>query len=368
MRDDDVGAATLFGVGPASSAATTPTIRARLIVAVTIALIASGLVFALTRRHPHLLAFDFTWHWRAARALLAGQNPYAVIQDTGPYPFSSGYYYPLPAAIVALPVAWMPAGVALTASVALWTVVLAFALTYDGWYRLPLFLSAGFFWAVVAGQIAPLLMVGCLLPAFQALAIAKPNVGLAIFAYRPSWWAVTGAVVGSIVAFTVIPTWPFDWRGALQADPGVHLVPLLAPGGFLLAAALLRWRRADARMLLVLSCVPQSLAFYDALPLLLIPRTFRQALVLSLSTQLANLFATRAMTSNLDPPALFRAIAPFAVWGCYIPALVLILTRRNEGSVPQFVERAAAGLPAWLRGTQPATRRAMNIAAESTTL
>jgi len=325
-----------------------------LTVAVAIAFVAAVLVFALGRRHPTLLALDFTWHWRAARAILAGENPYLVIKDTGPYPFSSGYYYPLPAVVVALPVAWMSAAMAQVTSVAVWTVLLVFAVTHDGWYRLPMFLSAGFFWAVVSGQIAPLLMVGCLLPAFQMLAIAKPNVGLAIFAYRPSWWAVIGGVVGSLVALIVSPTWLFDWRAALQTDPGVHLIPLLAPGGFLMVAALLRWRRPDARMLMVLACVPQSLAFYDALPLLLIPKTFRQALVLAMCTQLANLFATHAMTTNLDPPALFRAIAPFALWGCYIPPLLLILTRPNEGTVPAFVERAAARLPLWLRGVAPA--------------
>jgi len=332
-----------------------PTIRQRVLVAVVIALVASFLVFTLTRRHPQLLAFDFTWHWRAARALLAGENPYLVIRDTGPYPFSSGYYYPLPAAFIALPVAWLSAPDSQVASVAIWTALLAFAVTYDGWYRLPMFLSAGFFWAVVSGQIAPLLTVGCLLPAFQVLAIAKPNLGLAIFAYRPSRWVVAAGVLG-LIALVFVPTWPLDWRNALASDPGVHLIPLLAPGGFLVLALLLRWRRPETRLLLTLACVPQSLAFYDALPLLLIPRTFRQSLVLAFCTQLANLFARKAMTSALDPPALFRAVAPFALWGCYIPAVVLILTRPNEGRVPAAVERVAARFPRWLRGAAMSTR------------
>jgi hypothetical protein len=329
-----------------------PTVQQRLLVAAAIAVVASGLVFALKLRHPALLAHDFTWHWRAARALLAGENPYLVIRDIGPYPFSSGYYYPLPAVVVGLPVAWLSAANAHVVSVGVWTALLAFSLTHDGWYRLPLFLSAGFFWAVVSGQIAPLMMVGCFLPAFQVLDVAKPNVGLALFAYRPSWWAIVGGVVGSLVAMAVIPTWLSDWRNALASDPGVHLIPALAPGGFLLLAALLRWRRAETRLLMVLACVPQSLAFYDALPLLLIPKTFRQALVLAFCTQIANLFATKAMTTDLDPPALFRAIAPFAVWGCYIPAAVLILTRPNEGTMPRWLERAAGRLPTWLRGAE----------------
>jgi len=341
---------------PPQSGRTLPTIRQRVLVAIAIAIVASVLVFALTRRHPHLLAHDFTWHWRAARALLAGENPYLVIRDSGPYPFSSGYYYPLPAAIVAFPVAGLSAANSQVVSVGIWTVLLAFAVTYDGWYRLPMFLSAGFFWAIVSGQIAPLMAVGCLLPAFQVLAVAKPNVGLAIFAYRPSRWAIVGGVVGTIIGLAFVPTWLQDWRSALASDPGVHLIPLLAPGGFLVLAAILRWRRPEARLLLTLACVPQSLAFYDAFPLLLIPKTFRQSLVLAFCTQMANLFATKAMTSDLDPPALFRAIAPFAVWGCYIPVVVLILTRPNEGRVPATVERIAARLPRWLRGAALGTR------------
>jgi hypothetical protein len=196
------------------------------------------------------------------------------------------------------------------------------------------------------------LSVGCLLQAFQALAIAKPNVGLAIFAYRPSKWAIIGGLSLSVAAFIVIPSWPFDWRAALATDPGVHLIPLLAPGGFLVLAALLRWRRPETRLLLALACVPQSLAFYDALPLLLIPKTFRQALVLSFCTQIANLFATKAMTTDLAPPELFQAVAPFAVWGCYVPAAVLILMRPNEGPLPAWIERLAVRLPAWLQGAR----------------
>ena len=341
---------------PTKAIKAVPTIRQRVLVAVAIATVAAGLVFALTRRHPHLLAHDFTWHWRAIRALLAGENPYVVIRDSGPYPFSSGYYYPLPAAIVALPVAWLSAANSQVVSVGIWTVLLVYAVTYDGWYRLPMFLSAGFFWAIVSGQIAPLLAVGCLLPAFQVLALAKPNVGLAIFAYRPSRWAIVGGVVGTIIALAFVPTWPQDWRSALASDPGVHLIPLLAPGGFLVLAAILRWRRPEARLLLTLACVPQSLAFYDAFPLLLLPKTFRQSLVLAFCTQMANLVATKAMTSDLDPPALFRAIAPFAVWGCYIPAVVLILMRPNEGCVPPTIERIAVRFPRWLRGAALGTK------------
>ena len=55
--------------------------------------------------HPAHLAKDFSYPWRAARALLAGQNPYEVMRAVGEYPFNSGLLYPLPAALVASPLA-----------------------------------------------------------------------------------------------------------------------------------------------------------------------------------------------------------------------------------------------------------------------
>src|SRR5688500_10145207 len=55
--------------------------------------------------HPQHLAKDFSYPWRAARALLAGDNPYEVMRAVGEYPFNAGLLYPLPAALVATPFA-----------------------------------------------------------------------------------------------------------------------------------------------------------------------------------------------------------------------------------------------------------------------
>ena len=49
---------------------------------------------------PYHMARDFTWPWRAARALLQGHDPYQVVAATGNYPFNVGLFYPLPAAIL----------------------------------------------------------------------------------------------------------------------------------------------------------------------------------------------------------------------------------------------------------------------------
>lgn len=54
------------------------------------------------------VADDFTWHWPGARAILAGENPYTVVQAGGQYDLIAPYIYPLTTAIAAIPFsAWL---------------------------------------------------------------------------------------------------------------------------------------------------------------------------------------------------------------------------------------------------------------------
>jgi len=61
-------------------------------------------------------------------------------------------------------------------------------------------------------------------------------------------------------------------------------------------------------------------------------------------------FAYYALAPKKDMGAFFHNNG-IAVFVCvYIPALVLILRRPNEGRLPEFLERIAGVLPRWLRG------------------
>ena len=133
-----------------------------------------GVVCALgfwmvTRRIPQFVAKDFTYPWRAARALLAGLDPYVAIQPTGPYPYESRFPYPLPAALVAVPLAWLQAAVAGAVFFGLSAAALTWALLADrgggGLGRLWMLASAPFGMALALGQWSPLLVAGALLPA-----------------------------------------------------------------------------------------------------------------------------------------------------------------------------------------------------------
>src|SRR4030095_6354035 len=122
-------------------------------------------------RAPNHLAKDFSWPWRAARVLLEGHNPYHVVQATGPYPFNVGLFYPLPAAVVALPFAALRPAVAGALFFGLSSALLAFALcrTKSDLAKLPLFLSAPFCMAAVLVQWSPLMTAAAMTSALQFL-------------------------------------------------------------------------------------------------------------------------------------------------------------------------------------------------------
>jgi hypothetical protein len=116
--------------------------------------------------------------------------------------------------------------------------------------------------------------------------------------------------------------------------------PVTRAGGPLLLLALLRWRRPEARLLAALACVPQTPAFYEALPVLLVAGSVGELAVLVLlsdASYLVSLALAPASTSIAESALLYgRLINVFY----YLPALVVVLRRRNEAP-----EVAAARIP-----------------------
>jgi hypothetical protein len=114
--------------------------------------------------------------------------------------------------------------------------------------------------------------------------------------------------------------------------------------------AVLRWRRPEARLLLVLSCVRQNGFLYDQLPLLLIPQSPLEALALSAISHASHIVALWHPPADGSVLALSAQQFPFTVAAMYLPCLVMILARPNEGRVPDWVDRAISRWPVWLRG------------------
>jgi hypothetical protein len=289
---------------------------------------------------------DFGQMWFAARTLLHGGNPYAVIGPGQAFEWSWPWYYPLPAALVALPVAPLsePAAVGLMVFVSV--ALFAWALTEHGTAPLLAFGSFCMWHALYLAQWSPLLAAAVVVTPVSAILIVKPTIGAAVFAARPSWWAVGGAIALVTVALLIQPHWIHDWRAALamgRIEAGSatsHAPPISYPGGVLVLVALTRWRRPEARLLLALACVPQTTLPYEGVPLFLIPEGWIESGVLmSLS------WAMRAWVIHLhgaSPAETVRHYGQAFLVFLYLPATVMILRRPNEGPAPAWLARAIA--------------------------
>jgi hypothetical protein len=260
----------------------------------------------------------------------------------------------LPAAVFFLPLAWLPPQTAAVLIDGVGIGVFAFALTRDGYWRLPLLLSYPLVFAALAAQVVPLITAAFLIPALGFLAPIKFTLGGVGYAYNLSWKYALGAII--VVAVTVVawPWWPAQWwaeRHDLAAV--IYHVPILVPGGFLALGALVRWRRPEARLVAAMGCVPQGMLYYDQLPLTLVATSYRECLAAAVISWLAPLVAVFFHgNAPIDRERLFAQNAPIIVFVYYLPCLLVVLWRRNEGDVPRWLEQVARFLPRWLRGTR----------------
>jgi hypothetical protein len=266
----------------------------------------------------------------AARALLAGRDPYAAVAQSGSFPL----YYPLPAVILVVPIALLP----IEWARAVWSGICGFVFALAAMrYRrgLPVaMLSAGFLNAIVGNQWSPLLTAGAVFPLVGAVAIAKPSIGAAVMAAYPSRRGVLGATLLLLVSLILMPHWPAEWLGALRRS--IHVAPVMRPGGVILLLALIRWRQPEARLLAGLACVPQIIGLYETVPLFLIPRTRRQGYVLAVLSYVAAfgqaILFPRLPGMSLEQNLVNRWPVMFAL--LYLPALALLFLQPAPASEP----------------------------------
>lgn len=313
--------------------------------AVAIGLVAGVVSLALFPLHHGADFAQFHYH---ARAWLAGKDPYG-----GGYPIMRAtrvvpepLFYPFPTLLAVVPFTLLPVGIATATFVGVTSACLAFGVLSRSPERLPLFFGAGFLAAAVLGQWSPVVTATLLIPSLAWLAVLKPNIGLAVTASRPTWIGVLGGALVLGATLAIQPNWPGEWIRNLHAMPG-HPTPLLAPGGVVLLLGLARWRRPEARLLVAMSCVPQLMYFADQLPLWLIPQTRRESMLLSATSFIAWTAALITATKAGRQPAF--SSETFVLVGVYLPVLLMVLSRPNEGAAPRWLERAASRGPRWLR-------------------
>jgi len=264
---------------------------------------------------------DFFHYWSATRTLLSGGDPYTTIAEGPANPGHDPTLYPLPGLLLLVPFALLPLAAAGGAFVGVSAGLAAWGIARTGVERLPLFLSAPFLLALSLGQWSPALVAAATIPALGFVVAAKPTIGLAVFLARPRWKTVTAVTVLLIVSLVVQPHWPAEWL-ANVSNREEKFVPLLRPGGFLLAASLLCWRRPEGRLFAVMMVMPQALFYYDQLLLWLVPRTLKQSLLLSIWS-FGIFFTWWRVVARGDPNYVEQAV-PYA-YSLYFAALGILL-------------------------------------------
>ena len=316
-----------------------PTTRVRLVFAILVGVASALYVLLFARANPDFVS-DFDQVWAGARALWHGQNPYIVVGPGRAFHWHWPLYYPLPALVLTAPLGLIAVVPARMVFAGVSAALLAFAITRDGFARWPLFISIAFMVNVELVQWSNLLAAAMLLPALGGIAVAKPNIGLAVGAHADRVssirWLAAGSAILIASSFAVFPGWLGYWIENARSAP--HVTPLLLrPGGPLLLVALVRWRRPEARLLVALACTPLTPTFYDPVLLYLVTRSFREALTLTVCTFV--LFFIVAFNSPLPTAAAWGdLVATASIWVIYLPCLGMVLLRPNEAPAP--AERA----------------------------
>lgn len=318
----------------------------RLVVASIVGVLACALTYfqqTRTPAHPR----DFGIAWFGANALLHGANPYVLVGEGRVYEWPwDVVLYPATAMVAAMPFTLLSQWAATLLFVWISTALLAYAITADGWYRLPLFLSSAFIIAASAAQWSPLLSAALCIPSLAWLLAVKPNLGLALLASASNERTVKVAIVGGAlllaVSLIVYPAWPAQWFHAIQSVKTMH-APILLPGGVFVLLALLRWRRPEARLIVALALMPQTNSWYEALPLFLVPATFRESIILSAVSTTGGawwqvLFGQEFIAGHSEEE-LGRITGILMIAFVYLPATLFVLHRPNEGKLPPFMNR-----------------------------
>src|SRR5688500_1352229 len=128
-----------------------PPAKSRLLAALAIGIVCTIYVLLHGRANPDFTS-DFDQVWAGARALWDGRDPYALVGPGLEFAWKWPLYYPLPALVAVAPLGFLPVIAARAIFAGVSAALLAWAVTRDGWSRLPIFLSVSFMVTMELGQ------------------------------------------------------------------------------------------------------------------------------------------------------------------------------------------------------------------------
>lgn len=335
--------------------------RHRIVLAALCGMLAALVTLQKNMREP--TPRDFEQVWFAARALLSGAYPYDHIGPGLAFEWPFPLVYPLPAALIAIPVAPFPSHTATVLFSAIAGAAFAWALMEYGYGPLFGFFSMPVRAAFETVQWSPLLAASLVIAPLAVLFVAKPTIAVALFVARPSRWAFLGVILFGGTAFMLYPAWMADWLAsiaqynAMLAPTIPYRAPITFTAGPLVLLCLLRWRRPEARLVAALACVPQTLVLYEAVPLMLVARTFWQSVALVTTSYIGHAWVRVQLPPAYHDGLSYDLVGQAMIWSLYVPCTFLILRRQNTGALPGWVETRIASLPEWLRGTPRSATR-----------
>ena len=263
---------------------------------------------------------DFKNILSPTRNWLAGKDIYAPFkQNLDP----SAVPYPFTAYLAAVPFTLMPDWVASAVFIGLCSGLLAWQILRNNkkWYLL-MFLSWPFAYNLYLTQFAPLAVSLFFSASFLPVLLFKPQLAIPFaLTQRPNRVGLILTGLLFLVSIMVYPAWPVDWLTSIHTQNYIGFPPLfMLPFGPLILLSLLRYRKKQAWLLVLLALMPQRMV-YDQLGVMLVAENRNQIIFL-------------VLCSWISFPALFFyhgwANLPYG-WQqwvmveSYIPALLVIL-------------------------------------------
>lgn len=292
----------------------------KILLSVVIGLICGALSYAY--QYGESNAVDVFWSTQAATDLLHGQDPYRHTPNATRIP------YPLPAALVVIPLTVFPREWQAALFIFTITSMLVFVMIRDGAYwRLIILLSPSFFSTVAHTQWSLLLLILAYMPTatiLTGMAAIKPHMALPVICSQGI--TTRKILVPSVLvlcSLIIMPAWPWIWLSQLGTYRG-FIPALTAPLGPLLLLLFLQWPDKRSQYLSLLALMPQYPLFYDQLLVYYCATNARSTAGLVVAGWIA-LFVS-VQYPPLTPMWLTLLL--------YIPTLVIILSSSTVAATP----------------------------------